>query len=128
MANKMKVVCPKCRATLKFDPDQITTEVVKFKCPSCATVLKIKKPVSAPGKDTSFIRHERKPAAAELLEEAGQELSAQAHAAEQAKDYKKLQQGNLTGSPVREKNSGELPTRNTIITMKVAAPKNQFVV
>ena len=43
MATKRKVVCPKCKAKLKFDPDKITCEVAKFKCPGCASVLRIRK-------------------------------------------------------------------------------------
>lgn len=48
MPIKMKVVCPKCRAKLKFDPDKITSEVVKFKCPGCKSVLSIRKPAPSP--------------------------------------------------------------------------------
>jgi len=103
MANKMKIVCPKCKASLKFDPDQITTEVVKFKCPSCKTVLKIKKPASAQAKDTSFIRHERKLAAAGSHEEAGAETADREHKPEQAGDYDIPRQENLTGSPASKK-------------------------
>ena len=44
MTTKMKVVCPKCKAKLKFDPDKITSDVVKFKCPGCTSVLSIRKP------------------------------------------------------------------------------------
>jgi len=46
MPGKMKVVCPKCKAKLKFDPDKITSDTVRFKCPGCATVLCIRKPGS----------------------------------------------------------------------------------
>ncbi len=46
MAPKMKVVCPKCRAKLKFDPDKIPSAVAKFKCPGCKSVLRINKPSS----------------------------------------------------------------------------------
>jgi predicted Zn finger-like uncharacterized protein len=102
MANKMKVICPKCRASLKFDPDRITTEAVKFKCPSCNTVLRIKKPVSAPGEKAPFIRHERKAAAAGQREEAGPELSDQTQKSKQTKDYDGPQQKNLTGGQVRK--------------------------
>jgi len=45
MPNKMKVVCPKCSAKLKFDPEKISAEVVKFKCPGCGSVLRLRKPV-----------------------------------------------------------------------------------
>ena len=38
-----KIVCPKCKAKLKFDPDKITSEVVKFKCPGCKTVLRLRR-------------------------------------------------------------------------------------
>jgi CheY-like chemotaxis protein len=43
MATKKKVVCPKCKAKLKFDPDKVICEVAKFKCPGCASVLCIRK-------------------------------------------------------------------------------------
>jgi predicted Zn finger-like uncharacterized protein len=108
MANKMKVVCPKCRASLKFDPNQITTEVVKFKCPSCNTVLRIRKPVSAPEKSASFIRHERKAAAAESHEKAGPELSEQSQKSEPKKDYAKPRQENVSGSQVSK--GGDIKT------------------
>ena len=48
MAALKKIVCPKCQAKLKFDPDKITTEVVKFKCPGCQTVIRLKKPGAGP--------------------------------------------------------------------------------
>ncbi len=51
MTTKMKVVCPKCKAKLKFDSDKITSDVVKFKCPGCASVLRIRKP--SPQKEIS---------------------------------------------------------------------------
>ncbi|MBW2467234.1 MAG: zinc-ribbon domain-containing protein, partial [Deltaproteobacteria bacterium] len=44
MAALKQIICPKCLAKLKFDPDKITAEVVKFKCPNCKTVLSIRKP------------------------------------------------------------------------------------
>ena len=68
MSNKKKVVCPKCQAKLKFDPDKVTADVVKFKCPSCNTVLRTKKPTPGPTTEP-FIRHERKPAASDLDQE-----------------------------------------------------------
>jgi len=46
MTAKMMVVCPKCKAKLKFNPDKITAEIAKFKCPGCATVLSLRKPGS----------------------------------------------------------------------------------
>lgn len=54
MATKKQIVCPQCKAKLKFDPDKIISEVVKFKCPGCGAILRIRKPEpqaspSAPG-------------------------------------------------------------------------------
>ena len=43
MTPKRKIICPKCKAKLKFDPDKITSEVVKFNCPGCTSVLCIRK-------------------------------------------------------------------------------------
>jgi len=71
----MKVVCPKCQAKLQVDPEKITAEVAKFKCPACKTVLRIKRPTPEQKKDAPFIRHEKKPPAASPSEEAGAELS-----------------------------------------------------
>jgi len=53
MPAKMKVVCPKCKVKLKFDPDIITSGIVKFKCPNCASVLSIRKPGSQMEKSSS---------------------------------------------------------------------------
>ena len=44
MATIKKIVCPKCQAKLKFDPDKITSEVVKFKCPGCKSVIRFRNP------------------------------------------------------------------------------------
>ena len=52
MAAKKKIICPKCKAKLKFDPDKIISEVVKFKCPGCSSILRVKKPI--PQKETSL--------------------------------------------------------------------------
>ncbi len=52
MAAKKKIICPKCKAKLKFDPDKIISEVVKFKCPGCSSILRVKKPI--PQKEPSL--------------------------------------------------------------------------
>ena len=65
MAAKKKVICPNCKAKLKFDPDKIVSEVVKFKCPGCSSVLRIKKPV--PPKEESLPSATSQPA--DLLKE-----------------------------------------------------------
>jgi tetratricopeptide (TPR) repeat protein len=52
MAAIKKIICPKCKAKLKFDPVKILSEVVKIKCSGCKAVLRIKKPV--PKKEPSL--------------------------------------------------------------------------
>ena len=44
MSAKIKVVCPKCKAKLKFSAEKFISDVVKFRCPGCKTVLCIKNP------------------------------------------------------------------------------------
>jgi CheY-like chemotaxis protein len=44
MDNKIKVVCPKCQAKLNLAVEKMKSEVVKFRCPGCSTVLRAKKP------------------------------------------------------------------------------------
>ena len=44
MENKIKVVCPKCQAKLNLAVEKMKSEVVRFRCPNCSTVLKIKNP------------------------------------------------------------------------------------
>jgi tetratricopeptide (TPR) repeat protein/predicted RNA-binding Zn-ribbon protein involved in translation (DUF1610 family) len=46
MAIKKQIVCPKCKAKLKLDPDKIVSEVMKFNCPGCGSILRVKKPGS----------------------------------------------------------------------------------
>ena len=46
MAIKKQIVCPKCKAKLKFDLDKIISEVMKFKCPGCGSILRVRKPGS----------------------------------------------------------------------------------
>lgn len=43
MGEKRKIVCPKCRTRLAFDPEKLTSESVKFACPNCKGVLTIRK-------------------------------------------------------------------------------------
>jgi len=46
MAVKKQIACPKCKAKLKFDPDKIISEVMKFKCPGCGSIIRVRKPGS----------------------------------------------------------------------------------
>ena len=95
MSDKMKVVCPKCQAKLKVDPEKITSEVAKFKCPACKTVLRIKRPTPEQKKDAPFIRHQKKPPAAGPGEGAGAELSDSAQNFDQEVGGGLQGQGNL---------------------------------
>lgn len=65
MPTKKKVVCPKCKAKLTFDPDKITSVVAKFKCPGCKSVLSIRKPDTNLGNQTGAPDPQQ--AAAEML-------------------------------------------------------------
>ncbi len=54
MKNKIKVVCPKCQAKLNLAVEKMESEVLKFRCPGCSTVLKVKKPTAANQEKTSI--------------------------------------------------------------------------
>lgn len=41
----MVVTCPQCKVKLKVPDEKISPEGTRFKCPKCATVLNVKKPV-----------------------------------------------------------------------------------
>ena len=43
MSARIKIVCPKCKAKLKFAAEKLISDVVKLRCPGCQTVLCIKK-------------------------------------------------------------------------------------
>jgi CheY-like chemotaxis protein len=73
MATKMKVVCPKCKAKLKFDPQKIPSDLVRCKCPGCKTVLRIRKPDSEKQVPASMEEQETRSADVNPLE-AGKEL------------------------------------------------------
>jgi len=42
---RIKIVCPKCKAKLKFAAEKLISDVVKLRCPGCKTVLCIKNPL-----------------------------------------------------------------------------------
>jgi len=44
MGDKIKVVCPKCQTKLNLAVEKIKSEVIKFRCPGCLTVLRGKIP------------------------------------------------------------------------------------
>ena len=44
MSARIKIVCPKCKAKLKFAAEKLISDVVKLRCPGCKTVLSIKNP------------------------------------------------------------------------------------
>ena len=45
MSARIKIVCPKCKAKLKFAAEKLISDVVKLRCPGCKTVLCIKNPL-----------------------------------------------------------------------------------
>lgn len=45
MSDRITVVCPKCKAKLKFSAEKFISDVLKFKCPGCKTVLQMKNPI-----------------------------------------------------------------------------------
>jgi predicted Zn finger-like uncharacterized protein len=44
------VICPKCKTRLKVDEGKLTAGGSRFKCPRCATILLVKKPLPVPEK------------------------------------------------------------------------------
>jgi len=40
------VICPKCRVKLKIADEKVSPGGTRFKCPKCATILMVKKPVT----------------------------------------------------------------------------------
>ena len=73
MATKKQIICPKCKAKLKFDPDKIISEVVKFKCPGCGSVLRIKKPASQKEPSPSPATSQSEPKTVTNIEKPGAE-------------------------------------------------------
>ncbi len=74
VAMKMKVLCPKCKAKLSFDPEKITCEIVKFKCPACTAELRIRKPCSPMEKSSASSARQPEPKADIHPEDPGAEL------------------------------------------------------
>lgn len=73
MPTIQKVVCPKCKAKLKYDCDKVTSDMARFKCPGCKTVLRIKR--SGPGQNEPSAGGEQAAQApGPDIREAGQEL------------------------------------------------------
>jgi len=125
MPSKMKVVCPKCKAKLKFDPDKIADEVIKFKCPGCASVLSLRKP--SPLKETSSSppagRSESK--AAENVDDPGAELSDLARSFEKEMGFageqeqgKAFEEGEQKESVVENKVEGVSAEKGAAVSEK----------
>jgi CheY-like chemotaxis protein/predicted RNA-binding Zn-ribbon protein involved in translation (DUF1610 family) len=118
MSNKMKVVCPKCQAKLQFDPAKINSDVVKFKCPACAVVLRIKKPAPERGKEAGFIRHVKKTATADQHERTGAELSDMAQ---------KFKQELGVGQEDRESKTGMAGSQDTSVLKDEPESSENFI-
>ena len=50
------VICPKCKTRLKVDEGRLTAEGSRFKCPRCATILLVKKPLPVPEKPVDNVK------------------------------------------------------------------------
>jgi predicted Zn finger-like uncharacterized protein len=50
------VICPKCKTRLRVDEGRVTAGGSRFKCPRCATILLVKKPVPAPEKPVDNVK------------------------------------------------------------------------
>jgi len=107
MTARMKVVCPKCRAKLKFDPDKITSGVANFKCPGCSTVLRLRipgggketpaaQPASRPelkagqGAEPGADAKKKPPAIKEAAEETGAEEPEERAKGSDTRDFKRV--------------------------------------
>jgi len=73
MTTIKKMVCPKCQAKLKFNPDKITSGVVKFRCPGCKTVIRYRK--SGPSQGLSSPQSTTGPKPVEVVTRHGLESS-----------------------------------------------------
>ena len=61
----MIAICPKCQTRLKVPLEKVRTEGVRIRCPRCESVLRVKRPVTAPDKAAGTLRRsasEQKPA------------------------------------------------------------------
>ena len=52
----MVVICPKCKTRLKVDEGRLTAGGSRFKCPRCATILLVKKPLPVPEKPVDNVK------------------------------------------------------------------------
>jgi predicted Zn finger-like uncharacterized protein len=50
------VICPKCKTRLKVDEGKLTAGGSRFKCPRCATILLVKKPLPVPEKPVDNVK------------------------------------------------------------------------
>jgi predicted Zn finger-like uncharacterized protein len=50
------VICPKCKTRLKVDEGKLTPGGSRFKCPRCATILLVKKPLPVPEKAVDNVK------------------------------------------------------------------------
>ena len=117
MAAKKKIICPKCKAKLKFDLDKIVSEVAKFKCPGCKSILRIKKPV--PKKETSLPSATSQPTdlrKISTIEQSRAESLAPGIESEIKKDLREVGQadkGKVVEPVISEKIEEEVPVART---------------
>ncbi len=111
MKNKIKVVCPKCQAKLNLAVEKMKSEVVKFRCPGCSTVLRVKKPADNNQEKRSTQQDPK--ASAKGFDSSG-DLQKLASEFDEEMGYVDSQQDEVSGDqaapePVEDKTDGHIP-------------------
>ena len=111
MKNKIKVVCPKCQAKLKLAVEKMKSEVVKFRCPGCSTVLRVKKPADENQEKRST---QQDPESSAKTFDSSEDLQQLASEFDEEMGYVDSQQDELSGDqaapePVEDKTDEHIP-------------------
>ena len=110
MSAKIKVVCPKCKAKLRFAAEKFISDMVKLRCPGCRTVLKIKNP--SPKTQTPSSPPEKDIQKTELnMTESGEEIVDMARQFEKEMGFDKE---DPDGEHVEAKHEKSFPINNEI--------------
>ena len=111
MKNKIKVVCPKCQAKLNLAVEKMKSEVVKFRCPGCSTVLRVKKPADKKQEKRST---QQDPESSAKPFDSSEDLQQLASEFDEEMGYVDSQQDELSGDqaapkPVEDKPDEHIP-------------------
>jgi CheY-like chemotaxis protein len=94
MKNKIKVVCPKCQAKLNLAVEKMKSEVVKFRCPGCSTVLRVKQPAD---KNQEKRSTQQDPELSAKTFDSSEDLQKLASEFDEERGYVDLQQDEVSG-------------------------------